>query len=143
MRSPRGVAEQAGELVRVARAGARAHGGGALRVARTARRVRRRQGFEYGEALRAGLLDRAMSERDRAGHASRHGTLEAQRRLNPEALGPLTGDKGIFYRHCADVGLPVPRLFAIVGRAGGWRPGDRPLRTAADLAGALADDLPE
>jgi hypothetical protein len=142
VKGPRALRAEAAELARVSRLGARAHGAGPLAVARLARRVRRRQGYEYAEALRAGLLDPRMDERERAGHTSRHRTLEVQRRANPEALGPLTGDKGVFYRYCAARGIRIPELYAIVGRGVGWRRGDLPLCDADDLA-ALLGELPD
>jgi hypothetical protein len=143
VKGPRARAAEAAELAATVRAGLRAHGGNPVSMTLRARRVRRRQGFEYGEALRAGLLDPRMGRRDRAGHTSRHRTLEVQRRVNPEALGPLTGDKGIFYRYCAARGIPIPQLYAIVGRGLGWRRGDRPLCDAGDLAALLGESLPD
>ena len=92
LRAARGTSE----LARAVRRARRGHGGSPLAIAARARRVRRRQGFDYPEALRAGLLDPLADEAWVAGHVSRHRMLDVQRRANPEALGALSGDKGVF-----------------------------------------------
>ena len=120
------AARQARSLVNVTRTGARVYGTSPFSVAVRARRLRIRQGFEYEEALSEGLLDPSLSDAERALHASRHATVEAQRHLNPEATNQLTGDKAIFYGYCAAIGLPIPELYGVVdvrGGSGGATPG--------------------
>lgn len=41
-------------------------------------------------------------------------------RLNPSTLARATGHRVILHRHLAALGLPVPRLHGVIGRAGGW-----------------------
>ena len=138
------VARQARSLVRVTRTGSRVYGASPFSVAVHARRLRTRQGYEYEEALTEGLLDPSLSDADRALHASRHATVEAQRRLNPEATSQLTGDKAIFYGYCAAIGLPIPELFGVVDVRGGsgWSHTGRVVTGAAGFADFVAHDLP-
>jgi hypothetical protein len=134
---------QARELVRVARAGARAHDAGVLRVARRARRLRARDGYEYAEALRQGLLDPRLDAAAVARNVSRHRMLQIQHAVNPEALGPLSGEKDVFCRYFAALGIPVPELYGVLGTGLGWRRGGGPLERPNDLAELLASGLPE
>ena len=119
MKDPRTIARQAAGLVRTSRAAGRAYDSSAVRAAVTARRLRRRQGYEYAEALRSGLLDPALPESERALHVSRHAGLEACAPLNHGNVVPmLNGDKSVFYRFCLAQGIPTPRLLAIIDRRG-------------------------
>ena len=125
-----GLIGQGRELVRVSRAGARAHASSPVAVARRARRMRVHGGFEYDEALGLGLLDPRRPEADCDLHVSRHAVLEVQRRLNPAGVTPISGEKAIFYPYCAAAGIPIPRLFGIIDTGGvGW----------SHLAGAALD----
>lgn len=142
----RGRAAQLGSLVRVSRTGAAAYGCRPLTVARLARRVRRRQGFEYPEALRLGLLDPSMPAERRSGYISRHANLEAQAPLNGDELRSpaMVGDKAVFYRYCAAVGIPVPALLGIIDRRGSsWGAPDRVISGRGDWEAFAANDLPE
>jgi hypothetical protein len=139
------VLRQARSLARVSARGARVYGASPLAIARRARLLRTRQGYEYEEALTEGLLDPALSEAQCALHASRHVTVEAQRRLNPEATNGLTGDKATFYGYCEAIGLPIPRLYGVVdvrGWAGSSHTG-RVVSGAAGFADFVSHDLPE
>jgi hypothetical protein len=139
-------AAQLGSLVSVSRTGAAAYGCRPLTVGRLARRVRRRQGFEYPEALRLGLLDPSMPDARRAGYISRHANLEAQAPLNGDELRSpaMVGDKAVFYRYCAAVGIPVPALHGIIDRRGsGWGAPDRIISSREDWTAFATRDLPE
>lgn len=94
-----------------------------------------------GESLRAGLLAPAAPGGD-AG-VMHHRAL--QERLNPPDMRPMVANRLLFHVYATERGLPVPRLFATVGRGTwgwSWRrdatiaPGD----WEAALAG-LPDDL--
>ena len=139
------AARQARSLVNVTRTGARVYGTSPFSVAVRARRLRIRQGFEYEEALSEGLLDPSLSDAERALHASRHATVEAQRHLNPEATNQLTGDKAIFYGYCAAIGLPIPELYGVVDVRGGsgWSHTGRVVTGAAGFADFVTHDLPD
>ncbi|MGE0026008.1 MAG: hypothetical protein AB7O78_01865 [Thermoleophilia bacterium] len=59
--------------------------------------------------------------------------------LNPGTLARATGHPVILHRHLTAVGLPVPRLHGVVGRAGGWSAaGARPVIGRAEAARFLA-----
>ena len=111
----RGVAGLAG----VSRAGARAYGVRRATVARRARWLRSSQGFEFDEALGLGLLDPAMSPETCSRFASRHVNMAAQLRLNGHDMPPIVGEKLVFQRFCEGIGVPVPRLVAVIDRLGG------------------------
>jgi len=145
MRSPAHAATRLASLARVSRAGARAYGCRPLTVARLARRLARRQAFEYPEALRLGLLDPRMDDAERVRYVSRSANLGAQARLNNGNEVPaLTGDKGVFYRYCAALGIPVPELFGILERLGsGWGASGRVVDGRADWVAMVAADLPD
>jgi hypothetical protein len=145
VRRARRAAGQLAALARVSRAASRCYGCSPLLAARTARRVRRRQAFEYEEALRVGLLDPAMPEGERALHVSRHENQEAQAPLSSGGEVPaITGDKLVFSRYCAALGIPVPRLLGVLDRRGSsWSASGRLFLDRAGFERMVADDLPE
>lgn len=117
----------------------RAFGGSRLAAVRRLQRLRRR-GFVYDDAVRLGLLDPAIGDDVLSGYASRHVALIAQRQANPDSFQDLTTQKAIFYRYCAAVGLPTPRLIAIIHRdTCGWGAGDRVVDSGGGLAALLAE----
>lgn len=135
---------QARALAEVSRAAAAAYGTSPLTVARRARRLRTRQGYEYREALSEGLLDPALSAAELARHGSRRATLVEQRRLNSEAIAPLAGEKAVFYRHCAALGIRTPRLLGVIDTsASGWSHTGRPVVGADGFARFVEEDLPD
>ena len=144
-RRPRRITGQVTSLVRVSRTAARAYGCRPLRAARIARRVRLSQGFTYEEALRVGVLDPAMPESERARYVSRHANLEANARLNNANEEPaITDDKWAFYRHCAVIGIPVPRLLGVLDvRASSRSASGRLFVGRAGFEEMVAHDLPD
>jgi len=130
--------------VEVSRTAAAAYGMSPLRAARRARRLRMRQHFEYREALSEGLLDPALSDAQLALHGSRHATVQLQRTLNSEAVAPLAGEKAVFYRYCAAVGIRTPRLLGVIDTgASGWSHSGRPVVGAEGFARFVEEDLPD
>jgi hypothetical protein len=124
-------------LARISGTAVRAHGGGRLRTVIRLRRLRRRA-FEFDEALADGLLDPAIGDAALEGYVSRHVAHDVEGRVNPEAFAALTAEKALFYRHCEAIGLPVPRLVAVVDRrTAGWGVGDRVLRDEDDFAAVI------
>ncbi len=110
---------QSAELARVVREASDVYGAGRRATVRRARHLRR-AGWEYGEALKEGLLDPSVPEARGDALISRHARRAAQSRLNPIALEPFTEQKVIFHSYCEAVGIPAPRVFGGAGRAGGW-----------------------
>jgi hypothetical protein len=143
--APLRSARQLASLARVSRAAARAYGCRPLRAGRIACRVRRGQGFTYEEALRVGVLDPAMPEAERAGFVSRHANLEANAPLNNGNEEPsITEDKWSFYRHCAAIGIPVPRLLGVLDlRGSSWSASGRLFLDRAGFEDMVAHDLPD
>ncbi|MBN2284945.1 MAG: hypothetical protein JXI43_00755 [Tissierellales bacterium] len=74
------------------------------------------KGFFPDEALQLGLLDLNFAKKDLCKFISKRRMLEIQKTLNPVSWESLTEDKGIFYRYCIELGLPVPQLYAIFFR---------------------------
>jgi hypothetical protein len=101
------------------------------------------RGFRLSEASFLGMLDPRLPESAFRVHVSRRDMRAIQDRLNPEEFRPLT-DKALFYRYCDELGIPTPKLYALVLEPGtGWRPAGGPLQTLADWTTFLRDDLPE
>jgi hypothetical protein len=141
------IAAALSEARALARTAARArerYGVGRLAAARRARRLRRLGGFRYHETLAVGLLDPSMEEAEALRHVSEHATTRVLDRLNPESLAAFTAEKLIFYRYFAARGMPVPALYGVVGRAGGWSAASaRPLVGVHDCAAFLAEEPPD
>ena len=116
----RQAASQARTLWVVAMEAARAHGGSRTGAALRARRLRVRGGWEYEEALRAGLLDLRLPMGEAERQVSRHAADTVTRALNPPTHSGVTDEKATFYRVAAAIGVPTPELYGILGRAGGW-----------------------
>lgn len=139
LRTPARIATQAAALVRVVREARREYGAGIVATARRARRLRRRQGFLYDEALSAGAFDPALGEQDLLGLVSDHENHAAQRRLNGGDSPALTHDKSVLYLYLRALGLRAPELLGIIHRVGdGWIRPDRVIPTRRDFEEALA-----
>lgn len=107
-------------LIAVSNTAAEGYGISRLRAARTALRLRRRNGFDLEGALADGLFDPAMDDRVRYAHIGRTMRRAAQDRLNPVSLEPFSEQKLLFYDYCSASGVPVPEVYGSVGPAGGW-----------------------
>lgn len=130
--------------MRVVAKARRAHGAGRLRVTARARALRVRGGWEPADALRAGLLDPRLPAAEAARFASPRAARELARALNPEELMPLVRDRALFARFAPALGLPVPRLAGLLGRAGGWSAvTGRPVADRDDALLFVAQELPD
>jgi hypothetical protein len=103
----------------------------------------RRRGFRLREALREGLLDPALPEEVLAACIGKNALLSLQRSVNPPQRECLTEDKSLFYPYCSGLGLPVPALYAVLGRQGGYTPSGRTLAGREAWAEFLSGDVPE
>jgi len=140
---PLAAVGQLRQLARVSAVAARTYGTRRLDAARLARRLRVEGGYEYHEALKEGLLSPRRSDEERRAMVSRYVRREAQDRLNPVALEPLSEQKLIFYEYAEALGIPVPALYGAVGRAGGWsRVSGRVVGDREAFAAFVAADLP-
>lgn len=88
--------------------------------------------FAPVEIFSWGMLNPRLSTKDLDQFISKERLLEFQGTLNPHSATLLTEDKRKFYLRCAELGLPVPRLFAVVEDGVGMSGTGRVLRTPAD-----------
>jgi hypothetical protein len=106
-------------------------------------RVYRSCGIRPVEALETGLGDPSVPDEALAGCFSKGQFLELQDRLNPRDLICLTEDKAIFYALCTGLGVPVPKLFAVIGPGGGWTADGVPLAGRAASLRHMSEALPD
>ncbi len=117
-------------------------GCGRVAVAARLLDVWRRTGIRPGQAMELGLCDPEISEEQLSGCFAKHELVALQNALNPSELTCLTEDKGVFYPLCVALGLPVPRTFALVSRAGGWVAPGHPVGDREGWVRALEEALP-
>lgn len=77
--------------------------------------------FSPDEAFRLGLFKPNLSPEESSKHISRKKLTKVQEAVNPVSWAFLLKDKGIFYRYCMALGVPIPKLYAIFFRkTAGW-----------------------
>lgn len=103
----------------------------------------RRRGFRLREALRQGLLDPSLPEEARAACIGKTALISLQKSVNPPQRECLTEDKSLFYPYCSGLGLPVPALYAVLGRQGGYAPSGRALVGREAWAAFLSTEVPD
>lgn len=100
---------------------------------RRALRVCKRDRFEPAEAFRLGLFGPPPVDDGPSPYVSRKRLTKAQEALNPPGWAPLLKNKDLFYRYSAALGIPVPRLYAVIQRsAPGWSSTGRAIGTRDD-----------
>ncbi len=72
-----------------------------------------------------GLANPAVGPELLSGCISKRALVRLQRRVNPDALFWMTGDKSLFYPRCDELHLPVPRTYATFERGGSQRRWER------------------
>lgn len=113
-------------------------------VAGRAARLVGRRGFTLDEAFTLGLLDPARTDEDVALSVSKREMIREQARLNPNEFWYWTEDKAVFYRHAETIGLPVPRLYAILCESGpGWSCTGDVIAGSGDWERLFAEGLPD
>jgi hypothetical protein len=140
---PEGFLARVRRVDRITRAAARRYGSSRLSLLARLYGHYRRRGIRPVEAIEAGLGDPALGEKELAGCFGKQQLVALQDRLNPRDLIGLTEDKAFFYPYCEAVGIPVPALFAVIGRGGSWRRGGVPLEGASACARYLAEAAPD
>lgn len=140
----RGARDAVARTAEIARTTRAEHGTGPVRTAARAAGLARRGGFTLEESFTMGLLDPSRAH-EAADLVSKRRAIALQAGLNPYELRALTEDKVVFSRYTEALGLPVPRLLAILPQSGGgWAAGDpRPLPGREKWARYLAVDAPE
>ena len=140
---PLSLAARLRRVERLSRTAARRYGGGRLALLARLLRIYRRCGIRPVEAIEAGLGDPSFTEDALAGCFGKNEFVTLQDRLNPRELICLTEDKAIFQALCAGLGVPVPTLFAVIGRGGGWTSGGVPLAGQAASVRYLSEAAPD
>ena len=84
-------------------------------------RLCREGGFLPDEAFRLGLFNPNLSTNEIFKYISRKKLTKIQESVNPISWAPLIKNKGIFYRYCMALGIPIPKLYAVFFRkTAGW-----------------------
>ncbi len=105
--------------------------------------LNRREFYTPEEAYRLGLLDPDFPESELCKYISRRKMLKIERLLNPPTWESVTDDKGIFYRYCNALGIPVPKLCALFFRTtAGWSSSGLILKGRDDWERFLREELP-
>jgi hypothetical protein len=138
-----GVLRRGLRLLADYRAAAQVYGTSLPALLRQTAHLALRRGLGWREALSEGLLDPALPEGARAACIGKARLLALQSRVNPPARECVTEDKSLFYPYCLGLGLPVPALFAVLGRHGGYTATGRAISDRAEWVRFLAGDLPE
>jgi hypothetical protein len=84
-------------------------------------RLCHRQRFLPDEAFRFGLFNPDLSDGELSKYISRRKLTKVQEAINPVSWATLLKNKGIFYRYCMALGVPIPKLYAIfLKKVAGW-----------------------
>lgn len=139
----RSARDHVARTIEITRATRRAHGAGPVAVGSRALEMSRR-GFTFDEAFALGLLDPGRPAAEVDDQLSKRRLIGIQSQLNPNELWYLTEDKAVFYRLAEALGLPVPRLHAVLCQSGpGVTRDGAVLAGPDDWARYLATDAPE
>jgi hypothetical protein len=96
------------------------------------------------DAAILGLLDPRLPATEIDAYTSWTALRPLMNRLNPEAFSLLTDDKGIFYRYCEELAVPVPKLYAVfLGRGPGWAWNGSFPSSRADWLAFIGSRLPD
>ncbi len=108
-----------------------------------ASRLCRRQRFLHDEAFRLGLYNPNLAYTELPKFISRKNLTKIQESINPISWAPLLKDKGIFYRYCMALDIPIPKLYAIFFQTNeGWAYNGSPLRTPDEWKKFFEHQLP-
>lgn len=119
------------------------YGGNWVSMTRLARELLGRDLYNKEEILQLGLLDPKLTDDDRGRFLSREAAFRLERFLNSEAARRFVEDKGLFYRRCPELGLPVPQLWGIYSTRGAIQTADgRDLRGHPACATFLTEECP-
>lgn len=84
-------------------------------------RLCRRQRFSPDEAFRLGLFNPNFAYSEISKFISRKNLTKIQESINPVSWAPILKNKGIFYRYCMALDIPIPKLYAIfLKKVAGW-----------------------
>lgn len=134
--------DKVGKVLATCRQAAPVYGRSWLSIFLRVARLRLREGFSPKEAFLWGLADPKLPAREIAGYVSRSQLYRLQARHNPKSLAFLTEDKAFFYGYCQGVGIPVPKLYGVYHRQGGYSAGGSLLHERADWRRFFLEELP-
>jgi hypothetical protein len=99
--------------------------------------------FFAKEAYTKGLLNLNMPKEQSDQYISQRFLSKVHGAVNPHCWQQLSHNKGMFYRHCQLVQLPIPRLYAIFFKSQpGYRPSGPFLNTKEQWLDFIRQDLP-
>jgi hypothetical protein len=102
-----------------------------------------KEGYSPKEAFFLGLLDPKTPEDVFSKCISKTKMLDIQDTINPISWKFLTADKGVFYRYCMAMGLPIPELYAIFFQNyAGWSKKGSCLKSRDDWCKFFGSELP-
>jgi len=101
--------------------------------------------FSPSEIFGYGLLSPSLTDEDRRRYLSKEKSLRLLRGLNPPAHACLVEDKILFYKYCGGLGLPIPKLFAVIERGRVLTPDGQPVAVPSEweflLRTSVRDDF--
>ena len=136
------LASRLAALARELEVASRQRGTGVASLLADAVRLRRLNGYGPREAIADGLLELGAPRDRLAQLLPKHRMVRLQERTSPIWYYQLTEDKVVFDAYCRVVGLPVPRLLAVLERPNGWTGDGRPLAGVAEWARFLEREAP-
>jgi len=103
----------------------------------------REERFSPDEVFEFGLFKSGLTRSELSKFSSRKKLTKVQESLNPVSWTPVLRNKGIFYRYCMALGVPIPKLYAIFFRkTAGWAYNGSPLTTRDDWKSFFDTQLP-
>jgi len=100
-----------------------------------------RYGFRPDEIASSGLVNPADAPRDIV--FGKHRLTWYQRQYNPIQWECLVEDKAVFYAYCEALRLPVPKVYAVIDRDGGWTAAGVALSTRGEWQRFFEYELPD
>ena len=99
--------------------------------------------YDASEALQLGMLDRDFPEAELDTFISKRKMEQIQKSINPESFERITENKGIFYKYCDSLNIPVPKLYALFfNKTVGYTTNGTLLKTYQDWEQFISCTLP-
>jgi hypothetical protein len=144
LKRPSRTLQQLLQITKFCRKAAQIYGTSYLRVFLYSFRLCHQRRFSPDEAFRLGLFNPDLSNDELSKYISRKKLTKIQEAINPISWASLLKDKGIFYRYCMALGVPIPKLYAIfLKKVAGWSCGSPVLTSREDWKKLFDCQLPE
>jgi len=105
--------------------------------------LRLRYGLGPDEAVDTGLINPDLSPDEDPGAIGRWRLTRHQYRFSPRPWECLSADKAVFYAYCKALGLPVPKLYAVLDKDAGWTASGKLISERAEWERFFENDLPQ